>query len=87
MEKITDIFSYVSSDDLSLETLERAFYNYLNGEPKCFFNGTPIGITVESMALKAEMQEAVNELRNKKKQVALAKCNDEILAVIGYIDN
>lgn len=79
--KITDIFGYLSADEISLEEIEEIFYQSVeenvSEEYKIFFNSNQIELSHFQKGAEAD-------LRALHRKVAYMTRNSEVVAVIGY---
>ena len=80
--KITDIFSYVSPKELSLDELESIFRHYESGDPIFPYS---ILLDDSAPALDAEKLSACRELHMDGKAVAYVVYEGNVIALIAYL--
>jgi hypothetical protein len=80
--KTTDIFSYLSPQEISLEQLELIFLDSFEKEVNSFYT---VFFDKNSVTLTISQALAVTELESSKK-VAFICCKEKVIAIIGYFE-
>ena len=80
--KILDVFSWVPEQEISLEKLRHVFSEYMNS----LSDNLLIVLTEEPKNISQNVVNVKTELTREGKQVAYILKNEEVIAVIGYME-
>lgn len=80
--RITDIFSFLPANQLSLAEIQRIFKNHLAG---CRDPIYQVSDELENICLSKPQFEVVSELKQEKRHIAYIVSGQMLIAIIGFI--